>query len=319
MKLKLTLIIINICLTVVVFSQEVTPEVTADPSTFEDLNIGVTEINAYLETDVVETTLGMPFTVKLVVEMPDGYSIVDGYQDIFKDPFQIVDSGEIQTRQQGNRQILEQDLQIVAWQLDYLTSSELFIVYLTPAGEQFRTPIASITVNVTSTRVESDITLRPATPLVDLPYTPPYLFAIPVVIIIILILIFRNIQFNRRVQQALAAPDSAVQRAVVELKHLLETNATIEEIYPIIADAIREYLTDQFHIRAVDMTTVELMSALQANPVFSDSLRSSLNDLLEQADLVKFASHRPVTPPETAVEYAVRWIEQAERARIAHE
>lgn len=319
MKLKLAIIVIDILLSMVVLAQEVTPEVTAEPPDFSDINLGVSEINAYFETDVTTTTLGMPIPVKLIVEMPAGYSIVGGYERIFEYPFQIVDEGELVTRQQGNLQIEEKDLTIVAWELDTLTTDELFIVYQTPAGETFRTPITSITLNVSSTRVASDVTLRPLTPLVDLPYTPPYLYAIPVVVIIIVILLIRNIQFNRRVQQALAMPDSPVQRAVIDLKHLLDTNASVEEIYPFIADALRNYLTEQFHIRAIDMTTIELMTALQANPIFSDTLRTSLNDLLEQADLVKFASHRPVASSESVIDYAIRWIEQAERVRIAHE
>jgi len=303
----------------VVVAQEATPEPTTPHETITDINVNVSEINAYFETEVIETTLGMPIPVKIVVEMPAGYSLISEFEDIFTAPFEIVDSEELTTREQGNLQVFEQNLSIVAWELESITTDELFVSYQTPAGAQFRSPITSITINVTATRTESDITLRPLHPPIDLPYIPPYIYAIPVVIIIIAIFVVRNIQFNRRVQQALSTPDSPVQRAVIELKHLLDTNATVEEIYPYTADAVRQYLTEQFHIRAIDMTTLELMNALATNPIFSDGLRSSLKDLLEQADLVKFASHHPVVQPETVVEYAIRWIEQAERARIAHE
>lgn len=319
MKLNFILILVNFILVAVVYAQEVTPEATVDPESIADINVSVSEITAYFETEVIETTLGMPIPVKLVVEMPAGYSLVGEFEDIFEDPFEIVDTEEVVTREQGNLQIIEQELSVVAWELDTLTTEEIFVRYQTPSGEQFRSPITSITINVTSTRTESDIALRPLRPLIDMPFIPAYVYAIPVIIIILGIFLVRNIQFNRRLQRALATPDSPVQRAIVDLKHLLDTNATVEEIYPFTADAVRQYLTEQFHIRAVDMTTIELMQALQANPIFSDTLRTSLKDLLEQADLVKFASHHPAVPPESVIDYAIRWIEQAERARILHE
>jgi hypothetical protein len=319
LKLKTIVILIHIILNISVYAQEVTPEVTAKPEDFADINLGFSEINAYFKTDVYETRLGEPIPVKLIVEMPSGYSIPDWHEDILGEPFQVIDSGEVESRQQGNLQVQEQELTVTVWKLDLLTTDELFLNYQTPTGELFRTPITSITVNVTSSRAENDVTLRPLKPLIDLPYTPPYLYAIPVVLLIIFVFVIRNIQFNRRVQQALATPNSPIQRTVIELKHILDTNAPIEEIYPLIADAIRSYLTNQFHIRAIDMTTLELMTALQANSVFSDSLRNSLSGLLEQADLVKFASHRPAIEPASVVEYAIHWLEQAERARIAYE
>lgn|GEM_PF-2034002 len=320
MKLKFIIILLYAILSiVVVYGQEVTPEATVDPETFEDINLGFSEIHAYFKTDVTDVRIGEPIQIKLVVEMPSGYSIPEWDENILGEPFQIIDSGEVELRQQGNLQIQEQELTVTAWKLDLLTTDELYITYQTPDGNVLRTPIASITVNVSATRTENDITLRPLKPLIDLPYTPPYLYAIPVVLLIVFILIIRNIQFNRRVQQALAAPNSPVQHAIIELKHILDTNASIEEVYPLIADGVRNYLTEQFHIRAIDMTTIELINALETNPIFSDSLRSSLNDLLEQADLVKFASHRPAVDPESVVDYAIHWIEQAERARIAYE
>lgn len=319
MKLKTIFILIYVILCIHVYAQEATPEVTVDPETFADINLGFSEINAYFKTDVYEARLGEPIPIKLIVEMPSGYIIPEWNEDILDEPFQIIDSGEIESRQQGNIQIQEQELTVAVWELDLLTTDEIFLSYQTPSGELFRTPITSITVNVTATRAENDITLRPLKPLIDLPYTPPYLYVIPVVLLIGFVFVIRNIQFNRRVQQALAAPNSPVQRAVIELKHILDTNASIEEIYPLIADEIRNYLTNQFHIRAIDMTTLELMIALQTNPIFSDSLRTSLNDLLEQADLVKFASHRPAVEPVSVIDYAIHWIEQAERARIAYE
>lgn len=317
--LKIFFITILMAFGFTIQAQETTPEPTADTQDFESINLGISEINAYFQTDILETQLGMPIPIQLIVEMPAGYSILDETDTILTDPFQIIESEEAEIRIQGNRQILEQELTVALWELDTLTTDEIFLTYQTPAGEQFQTPVTSITISISPTRVESDIALRPLKPLIDLPFTPPYMFAIPVILVIIVILIIRNIQFNRRVQQALATPDSPIQKAVIELKHLLDTNATTEEIYPYIADAIRNYLTQQFHIRAIDMTTAELTNALEANPIFSDSLRSSLSDLLEQADLVKFANHRPITPPENIVDYAIRWIEQAERARIAHE
>lgn len=321
MKARISLLFYIILFMQIPFhAQDTNPEVTAEPDNAVPIDLNVSVVNAYFETDVIETNVGLPIDMNLIVEMPGGYAVEEWDADtLLKDPFQIIEKGDIDLREQGNLQIQEQKLKVAIWNLDNLTTSEVFLTYTTPNGEKFRTPVTSVTINVTGTRAENDVALRPTKPLKDLPYIPPVIFAIPVTIFIILILLVRNIQFNRRFQRALAIPNSPVQQAVIGLKHLIDAGVSSEEIYPIVADEVRNYLMNQFQIRALDMTTAELMTALKSNPIFSESLRTSLFSLLEQADLVKFASHHPVEDPETIVKYAIHWIEQAEKARISHE
>ncbi len=317
--LKYLGLLLSFILILPILAQESTPEVDSITDNNAPINLGVSDVNAYLETDVIETTLGNPIPVTLKVEMPVGYSLPEWQPDTWFEVFQVIDTGEIVTRQQGNLEIQEQELSIVAWELDVITTGEVFLTYQNPSGQQLRTPITSITINVTATRPENDVTLRPLTPFIDLYYIPIYVFFIPIAIFIIAIIIIRNIRLNQRVQHALATPNSPVQKAIIELKHLIDANAPIEDVYLSASTEIRIYLTAQFNIRAIDMTTSELLTSLKSNEIFSMTLCNNLHQLLQEADLVKFANHRPLVSPEQVVNYAIHWIEQAERARISHD
>lgn len=297
-------------------AQEVTPEPTNDTT---PIDTGISPLNVYFNTDKLEVLLGEPFEIQLIAELPEGYSISAWNENPLDEPFEIVDAGELEIIQQGTLQIQRQILKVVLWEIGNQTTPEVFLTYTSPAGTAQRTPITSITVSGKSTLVEGDLSLRPLKPLIDLPYIPPIIFLIPIIAFLVIIWIIRNFRFSKRLQQAFANPNSPLQKAIIELKHLMDTNLDAETAYPLIADEMRTYLGSQFDIRATDMTTLELMKTLRGNRTFSDTLCYSLEQFLTQADLVKFANHKPAISTQKIVDFAIHWIESAEKTRIAHE
>ena len=62
--------------------------------------------------------------------------------------------------------------------------------------------------------------------------------------------------------------------------------------YTRLTDIIREYLEGRFGVHAMEMTSDEIMEALSGLEL-SEKSRTELRDLLQSADLVKFAKHVP--------------------------
>ena len=56
---------------------------------------------------------------------------------------------------------------------------------------------------------------------------------------------------------------------------------------------VRTYLEDRFGLRSPELTTPEFLTEMGRSPDLARSHQQLLRDFLEQADLVKFAGHRP--------------------------
>jgi hypothetical protein len=79
-------------------------------------------------------------------------------------------------------------------------------------------------------------------------------------------------------------------------------NGRVKEYYAELTDIVREYLERRFYIPALESTSGETILYLRDSN-FPEEKLSALEDLLEQADLAKFAK---VTPPETFHVFALK-------------
>lgn len=87
----------------------------------------------------------------------------------------------------------------------------------------------------------------------------------------------------------------AVEKLAVLKNKDLWQKGEIKEYYSELSYILREYLEKQMNIPALESTTDELMSILSKRSL-SDNLLENIQDLLQTADLVKFAK---VTPPDS--------------------
>jgi hypothetical protein len=77
----------------------------------------------------------------------------------------------------------------------------------------------------------------------------------------------------------------------IERMELLEKEE-IKKSYTLVVDTLRTYVEKRFGVLAMDETTDELLSDLRRTRVEIDGLEI----ILREADLVKFAKHRPEIP-----------------------
>lgn len=90
---------------------------------------------------------------------------------------------------------------------------------------------------------------------------------------------------------------SAYDVARGELDRLLEagrpTAETMDRFYVKLSLIVRSYLEDRFALRSPELTTQEFLAEMGRSPDLARSHQQLLQKFLEQADLVKFAGHRP--------------------------
>jgi hypothetical protein len=103
--------------------------------------------------------------------------------------------------------------------------------------------------------------------------------------------------------------------SAIEAEHLPE-HKKVKEHYTRVTDVVRRYLGGVFGFDAIDLTTHEAMQALEDIPQ-SAGVRASVQGLLEEADLVKFAKHQPEMPACRRALEGARGIVAAARPMLA--
>jgi len=140
------------------------------------------------------------------------------------------------------------------------------------------------------------------------PIEAPYTFAelLPWILLLLglalgtgLVLYFLN---QRKKNRPVFAPRAKVKlppheialQALEELKNeKLWQKGLIKEYYTRLTDILREYIEVRFNIRAIELTTWEILQSFK-NSTISKSDKEMLSEILELADLVKFAKALPV-------------------------
>lgn len=120
------------------------------------------------------------------------------------------------------------------------------------------------------------------------------------------------------------APEIELQPHEKALKALNELNnaqlwqrGLVKEYQSSLTDIIRTYLQDRYGVRATEMTTDEIVDALQKTG-FNTEYRQELKEILQVADLVKFAKAVPEANIHSQfMEKAVHFVEQTKEVRIS--
>lgn len=88
----------------------------------------------------------------------------------------------------------------------------------------------------------------------------------------------------------------AHERAHLEFERLKKSGllgeGRLKEFYSGLSDILRRYLERRFKVAAIDLTTAEILSAMKELELPADA-REKAKDVLENADLVKFAKYSP--------------------------
>ena len=89
----------------------------------------------------------------------------------------------------------------------------------------------------------------------------------------------------------------------------------VKEYYSELTEIVREYIELRYPVRAMEMTTAEIYSALRKTEVTA-SAREKLNSVLVLADLVKFAKEQPLPlENEQSLNQCVEFVRETRPAR----
>nr|WP_321357799.1 hypothetical protein [uncultured Draconibacterium sp.] len=157
------------------------------------------------------------------------------------------------------------------------------------------------TMEIDTTKGPTDIKMPYGAPL-TLKEVTPYILGVILIGAIIFFLLY-SIKRKKNNKPIFARPEKPKEPAhIIALRELdriktekMWQKGKTKQYYSELTDALREYIEDRFGIRAPEQTTDETIASFRAQKgVISDKNFANLTQLMQMADLVKFAKYQPL-------------------------
>ncbi len=255
------------------------------------------DAEALFTADIGSPFIGQPLDLLLTVKVPDG--TVVNFPEFPTDwpPLMIQNIAEVATTTSNGITIYSQHLTILLWQTGEYQTPETLIEYQLPnSTDQQLITVQPAYFDVKSVLDADDLNLRPLKPQLAMFYVSPLMgAAILLGLGVIGAFVWskrKQINFSR-VNVNTGNLHPAAQAVLSEIKRLGSGNNISPSTYVVVSDALRRYLQGRFGVHASDMTSQELIVELSTGQDLSERRQRELANLLEQADLVKFAAMQP--------------------------
>lgn len=259
-------------------------------------------VDVQTSVDPRTTTIGTPLRYTLRITADAGVALDVPRLVGVIGTFQVVDFGSEPPREKSGRTVHEQWYTLVTYETGDQVVPGPTIQYRRADGEPERLAAPDALVAVRSLVEAAGPT--PASEPRDIkgPVAVPRDYTLLLVIaagvaLVLLALALLMRWINRPRAAAALPPRPPHELALDALARLhaarLAEAGRIEEFYVRLSAIVREYIEARFGLRAPEMTSEEFLQAAQRNPQLTPPQRALLGEFLGEADLVKFARHRP--------------------------
>jgi hypothetical protein len=260
-------------------------------------------VSAELVVEEGEYFVGDLIPLTLQVSHPAGYRLI---------PIQLDGNwGEVEVRQvyapevsanPDGSETTTQIIEVSLWAPGAYNTAELPVSVADTSGAVGQVSAAPVALNIGSVLIEGDTNLRDLKPQAQLPLPPVWPWAVAGLLLVALVTLGVLWMIRRRRLNRLAEiekqPDTRKPHEVAldELERIeglnLPEQGRYKEHYTLASDVLRQYLESAYHVPTLDRTTGEIRRALKYTPLDTE-IKSNLVEMLNEADLVKFAKVRP--------------------------
>ena len=291
-------------------------------------------VRVSLVADPTELTVGDLTTISLVVSHPDDFTVLIPRLQRKWGPFEVQEQTSVQTVSltDGVRTVAKQ-FRVTLFVPGAYETPEIPVSVRSPDGTVAQVSPAPIQLTVDSVLGSLDEELKDLRPPADLsiPFWERTVVLVLIAVVILAIAggtAFFLIRRSRRADRAVAAmPDLRTpwEVATQELDRIarldLPGRGAMKEHYTLVAATLRTYLgatylRDTGGRNVDDMSTEEIAGEISRSALDDANARMVI-ELLQEADLVKFANYEPTVPEANEVVVQVRSIIEATRATVS--
>lgn len=263
-------------------------------------------LNGTTKTDTI--AVGQPFDYQLSLTINKDYIVEwKQFEDTLSKSIDVISVDDVKTTPMKNSDnvIMTQNLKLTSFDTGYVYVPEIAITYSKSLQDSIRHTLHTneIELYVTTVAVDTTQAFRPIKGVIRQNITAKEIFPWATIVIVIVGVVFLVIYLKKHrkptekiviEKKKPTIPAIVTARAkLADVKNNESWNSSdIKAYYTDITDIAREYLEGQFDIDAVEMTTDEIMKAVNALSL-SNITKSKLQDTLITADFVKFAKANP--------------------------
>lgn len=273
-----------------------------------------TTLDAYFEVTNTRPHIGEPVDLFLIISYTEDIQILQrprlsGQWGIF----QILEQGEREIINTGERIVEKQYIRLVAWQTgDHALPTSHIVYRIGGRAEIITYQIPSTFFSIPSILQDDAIALRPYEAAIVLPYLPAWAFMLGISIITgIFIGIAQLFIYYRKQQISIKTMPSPY---TIFLKNLAELKQTPDALT--LSNALRDYLRAEFSIDSNTMTNAEIITGLKHNKRLYPHQIDGLAEILEHLTLHKFADALVGYPPQRLVSMTHTWLKSVVKAQM---
>ena len=256
-----------------------------------------------VEIDSNKRVVGDRITVKVTGTFNKNSQVYWSQPDLQSRKLELIDSIQFDTTKKGDDLVYKQTYQVSAYDSGKFYFPSLQFV-VTDKGGQDKKVINtdSLPIYISLVKVDTTQPIKPIKEPVAVPFTFKEFWPLlawifgGLALIAGIIFLVRWLNNGGKIEKKipLKPPYEEAMIALEQLqkKRLWESGDT-KGYYISLADVLRKYITRVWNMDALEMTTSEIIRALKKETV-DKSIRNELKDILELADLVKFAKHNSV-------------------------
>lgn len=259
-------------------------------------------------TDVDTIVVGQPFDYQLSLTIPKDYFVEwKQFGDTLSKSIDVINIEDVKTTAINNSDnvIMTQNLTLTSFDTGYVYVPEIAITYSKSLQDSIRYTLRTDEKELYVTTVVVDTTeaFRPIKGVMRQGLTAKEVFPWIAIVIIIAGVVYLIIYLKKHkktkdvvVEEKKKPTIPAIITARAKLAEMKDNEVwntpQTKDYYTDLTDIAREYLEGQFEIDAIEMTTDEIMEAVNRLDL-NNLTKSKLQDTLTTADLVKFAKANP--------------------------
>jgi len=269
--------------------------------------------------DSTHMMIGDQMKLRFSIQAPANTQISSiNYSALEKDEnVELLNNGNFDTLSQGNLTIFQKDLLFSVYDSGTFWVPAIQVKY--QQGSVSKTATTNRIPIEVMTPVQDSVYLAPIKPIIKEALT--LRDAIPyVVTVLLLILLVGSILYfvNRKGKEEAPPPpprlvpahDIANEKLVDLRNKKLWQNGEVKAYQSELTYIVREYLENRYGAQALESTTSEILDQLKALD-FDDEMKSQLREMLELADMVKFAkAEPPVEAHDRLMNYANSFVDK---------
>lgn len=261
----------------------------------------IAELSVTLSRDSI--LIGEPTELEIrVVKNKDVSVVFPSLTDTIVKGIEVLYAGATDTIRMGDEQILSRKITVTGFDSgSYYIPSFRFLVEINDVKDTIQSVPAQLHIKLPE--IDQEAEFRDIKPTINTPLNFkeafPYIIAgLGIILIIFLIVYFIHKYRKKRSGFVEKIPDvPAYITALDQLQQLRIQKAwetkNIKEYYTKLSGIVRTYLENQFGVKALELTTFEILMDFELLYGKNQEIKSKLEELLELSDLVKFAKEAP--------------------------